>query len=75
VTDTSRAKDDQVLHWLALRTRGKNAYQVAVQENVSKSYVHIQTHNVLLADLDQSGEPPEIVKAHYWKQRGPKVKK
>lgn len=58
--------DDVILRCLDLRHRGLGLRRIAAQVGVSYSHVGNITDRVLAADLAESGEPEEVVRAAYW---------
>jgi len=55
--------------WLCLRRRGVSVYAVAAESGVVPARVDAATSAVRKADMNESGEPPLEVAAHYWKTR------
>lgn len=70
VKHVPRARDDELLRWIALRVAGWSAAQVAQRMGVSQSTVDMATREVRNADLAESGEPPGVVDRAYWRGRG-----
>lgn len=68
----TRADDDRLLAYLRLRARNKPSYVIAEMFGMSISHVDISCRKVLEADLNESGEPADVVKRAYWKQRAPR---
>ena len=68
----TREEDDQILDFLRLRVQGVPVRDIARRFGVSGSFVDKSTRKVLAADLNESGEPDEVVKLAYWKTRAPR---
>jgi hypothetical protein len=66
IRDIPRERDVEILMWLAGRSSGGTIGQVARIFCQPKRCVSIATANVMTADLAESGEPPEAVRAGYW---------
>lgn len=58
--------DDDLLWALEARCTGWGAADIGAQIGVTAPYVRVITNRVLAADLAESGEDSEIVKAAYW---------
>ena len=52
--------------WLAARSAGGTIGQVARMFGQQKRCVSVATANVLKADMAESGEAQELVRARYW---------
>ena len=63
---TSRGADERLLTAVRLRTAGMKLDAVAALSGMTAVEVRQRTDRVRRADLDESGEPPEAVQAHYW---------
>jgi len=63
---TSRGADDRLLTAVRLRAAGMKHDAVAGLSGMTVAEVRQRTDRVRRADLDESGEPPEAVLAHYW---------
>ncbi|MFD1913818.1 hypothetical protein [Halodurantibacterium flavum] len=63
----TRASDELVLRWLSLRTDAQlDCNVIGERFGVSQERVRVATNRVRDADLDESGEDYEAVKAQYW---------
>lgn len=69
--DKSRAADERLLLMLRRRSRGWTLAQVARTSDGTLSAGNVATilKRILAADLKESGEPEEIVRAAYWTTR------
>lgn len=61
--------DDVTLRCLDLRHRGFGLRRIAALVGVSFSHVGTITDRVLAADLAESGEPEDVVRAAYWPKK------
>jgi hypothetical protein len=66
IRNIPRARDVEILMWISGRSAGGSIGQVARIFGQPKRCVSVATANVLAADLAESGEPPETVRAGYW---------
>jgi ABC-type amino acid transport system permease subunit len=66
IRNIPRERDVEILMWLAGRSAGGSIGQVARIFGQPKRCVSVATANVLAADLAESGEAAEIVRAGYW---------
>lgn len=62
----TRADDEQVLRWIAMRKRGVAPLDIETSEGLSLRRVSVATNRVRLADIEESGEPHSEVSKHYW---------
>lgn len=70
----TRAADERLLSMLAMRRGGATTRAIGARFGVDFGYVARETDRVALADLTESGEPPETVAPAYaWPRRAPKV--
>jgi hypothetical protein len=67
IRNIPRERDVEILMWLSGRSAGGSIGQVARIFGQPKRCVSVATANVLAADLSESGEAAEIVRAGYWK--------
>jgi hypothetical protein len=63
----SRREDERALHMLALRRDGVSTGVLGRLFGMSDSAVRVITNRILDADLRESGEPAEVVRAAYWR--------
>ena len=63
---TARANDERLLAMLAARASGMSSAEVAEVFGVAPAGVRVHTNKVMNADLEESGEPPDRVRAAYW---------
>ena len=72
--DKSRDADERLLLMLRRRSRGWTITQVArfAGGKLSPANVDTVTQRILAADLKESGEPEEDVRAAYWTTRNRK---
>jgi uncharacterized protein (DUF433 family) len=68
VRTVKREVDDRLLLWLEARRKGITPEKIGAIYGVTHTTVRSPTNNVLEADLAESGEPPEEVLKHYWRQ-------
>lgn len=61
-----RQADEAVLRWIAARIAGRTVTQIAADEGISASSVNNMTNGVRKADITESGEPEQEVRAEYW---------
>jgi len=68
---TTRDRDEEVLHWLRLRTKGRTLVQIAKITGYASGWKDIAnlTDRVRRDDLKMSGEPAETVCQAYWTPR------
>lgn len=66
VLSVPRARDDELLGWIAARCRGASCAAIAAAAGVDAGQVQVATANVRAADLAESGEDPAAVAAAYW---------
>jgi len=63
----SRRDDDRALHMLELRRDGLSCGALGRLFGMTGSAVRVATNRILDADLRESGEPAEVVRAAYWR--------
>lgn len=63
----SRREDARALLMLALRRDGISAGVIGRLFGMTGSAVRVATNRILDADLRESGEPAEVVRAAYWR--------
>ncbi len=63
----SRREDGRALLMLALRRDGVSTGVLGRLFGMTGSAVRVATNRVLDADLRESGEPAEVVRAAYWR--------
>lgn len=68
VRTVSREVDDKLLLWMEARCRGVSPAAIAKLYGLSHTAIRKPTNDILKADLAESGEPPEEVLKHYWRQ-------
>ena len=68
---TGRASDERVLKWLRLRDAGVSQPDIGLRFGVHVGQVARDITQVIAADLAESGEPAEVVRAGYpWRKFG-----
>ena len=67
---SSRAADECLLSMLRARARREPLADIAAAHEVSPSDISTITNRIRLSDLDESGEPADLVSAAYWPVRG-----
>lgn len=65
-TIATRAEDERLLDALRLRAEGVAPREIADLHKTTRDAVMGATRRVLVADLAQSGEPEDVVRAGYW---------
>lgn len=73
--EPTRADDDRLLTFLWLRAKNFPSYVIAERFGFSISHIDASTRKVREADLQESGEPTDVVRAAYWKERAPRRRK
>lgn len=73
VMQVARARDDQLLNWLRARSRGGSVYAMGKLLGINSGIIITALNNVLAADLAESGEPPDLVRAKYWTPKSSKA--
>jgi len=63
----SRREDERALHMLALRRDGVSTGVLGRLFGMTGSAVRVATNRIRAADLAESGEPAEVVRAAYWR--------
>lgn len=63
----SRREDGRALHMLALRRDGVSTGVLGRLFGMTDAAVRTITNRILDADLRESGEPAEVVRAAYWR--------
>ena len=66
VRHVSRERDEEVLQMLAWRRAGRSVTWIEQRLGIAHGIATTATRKVMLADLEESGEPPGIVRAGYW---------
>lgn len=61
-----RHEDELHLAWLRLRCQGLNSDQIGERFGTTGERVRVATQRIRKADLQESGEPQEIVQEAYW---------
>ena len=64
VTDYSRARDEQILDWVARRAAGESCYSIAEAAGVARGQVVAATSRVKDADFAHNGDT--IFVGDYW---------
>ena len=65
-TIPTRAEDERLLDALRLRREGVPPREIAYLHMTTRDAILGATRRVLVADLAQSGEPEDVVRAGYW---------
>lgn len=62
-----RARDEKYLKWIAARNAGLGCAEIARGDAVTRSAVSLALKAIRDADIAESGEPPLVVDAAYWR--------
>lgn len=62
----TRARDEEVLDWIAMRLNGWSLGDVAAEFGTKPALVAQATNNVKKHDIAKSGEPRGAVAGAYW---------
>lgn len=63
-----RARDELILLWIKARCAGRACGAIAADFGVTAAYVRVSTCAALADDITLSGESPNTVRAHYWRE-------
>ena len=63
IRSVPREHDDEVLHWLRLRSGGQPLSQIGRMYGKHGAHIATITNNVMRADIAESGED---VRGYYW---------
>lgn len=63
-----RQSDEKILEWVRLRSGGMSCRDIAARWDATEGYVRVATHEAMTDDIALSGEPPGIVRCHYWQE-------